>query len=215
VRIFYEECGEAGVPASPPELAAVNIGFRTPHGQAISAVAALKKFGLVVVDETNERLIPSPLAIEILNLRENDPRRVQALARAALKPAIYRELAERYQDSSLPPEDILRSDLITVNRFNPNATKVFLRDFIDSLEFSELLSNNRIVLPKVSPRPGGIAADHAISPEPRRYLIDISIARNLKAELVISGGELRKEDLAPLRKRLGELLNNIGEAFEI
>src|SRR5271170_7642360 len=84
VRKLYEADGKAGAPA---ELAAVHIGFAKPHGQALSVLAALKKFGLV--SEVNGRWVPTQRAIEILNLQESDERRHSALQDAALSPDIY------------------------------------------------------------------------------------------------------------------------------
>jgi len=48
----------------------------------------------------------------------------------------------------------------------------------------------------------------------RRYPFDISIPRNMKAELSISGQELRKEDLERLKKQIDRLIENLSDAFE-
>lgn len=47
----------------------------------------------------------------------------------------------------------------------------------------------------------------------RSYPLDISISRNLKAELRFYGEDLKREDLEKLKKLLGRLLENIGDAF--
>src|SRR6267378_3177261 len=81
VKGLLQRDGKAG---APPKIAAVHIGFQTAHGQAMSVLAALKKFGLL--EEVKDRLVPSQRASEIVNLREDDSRRVQALKDAALSP---------------------------------------------------------------------------------------------------------------------------------
>jgi hypothetical protein len=48
----------------------------------------------------------------------------------------------------------------------------------------------------------------------RRYPLDISIQRNVRAELAITGQELRKEDLERLKKQLDRLIENLSDAFE-
>lgn len=51
------------------------------------------------------------------------------------------------------------------------------------------------------------------APVIRRYPMDISIPRNLKAELSI-GGDLRKEDLEKLKRQVERLIENLADAFE-
>jgi len=128
---LYREDGRAG---APPKLAAVHIGFKAPHGQAMSVLAALKRFGLV--SDANGRVAPTHGAIEILNLPENDPRRQAALREAALGPPIYRELVEKHRGTGLPKRDVLEAEMITYKKFNPSAVKGFVTDFLDTLEYA-------------------------------------------------------------------------------
>ena len=130
---LYKTDGKAGAPS---KLAAVHIGFATAHGQALSALAALKKFGLVA--ESGNRIVPTQRAIEILNLPANDPRRIQAVKDAALAPEIYRELIEQHRDTGWPADDVLQADLITYKSFNPHSVAGFVKDFKDTLEFAGL-----------------------------------------------------------------------------
>jgi hypothetical protein len=228
VRHLYAKDGKAG---APPKIAAVHIGFQTPHGQAMSVLAALKKFGLL--DEVKDRLVPSQRAIEIINLREDDPRRLQALKEAALGPSIYGELVEQHKNTGLPADDVLQSELVTYRDFNPNSVADFVRDFKDTLEFSGLSENNVLKVqdmqserkPEV-PKPEQVVPSEVFKDlfqvtgakttqtTMRRYPLDISIPRNLKAELAISGDELRKEDLERLKKQLDRLIENLADAFE-
>jgi phage FluMu protein Com len=133
VRKLYEKDGKAG---APPELAAVHIGFASAHGQAMAALAALKKFGLV--ETVNGRLAPSQRAIEVLNLPEADLRRLQALKDAALSPAIYSDLAKAYCKTGFPSDDTLQSELVTYKGFNRSAVAGFVKDFKDTLDFAGL-----------------------------------------------------------------------------
>lgn len=228
VRNMYQKDGRAG---APPKIAAVHIGFQTPHGQAMSVLAALKKFGLL--EEVKDRLVPTQRAIEILNLPENDTRRVQALKDAALDPPIYRELVEQHKTTGLPADDVLQSELKTYGNFNPNAVVGFVKDFKDSLEFAGLSENGTL---KLDPMTATTPIEESKGPQKvvypdlsnvfedfkkptgqvpvRRYPLDISIPRNLRAELAISGEELRKEDLERLKKQLDRLIENLSDAFE-
>ncbi|MCU1339734.1 MAG: hypothetical protein JWO19_5315 [Bryobacterales bacterium] len=133
VRNLYNKDGKAGAPA---EIAAVHIGFGKPHGQAMSVLAALKRFGLVA--ESNGRIAPTQRAIEILNLPPTDPRCQKALRDAVLEPALYRELIEQHKDTGWPADDVLASELVTYKNFNPRAVEGFVRDFKDSVVIAGL-----------------------------------------------------------------------------
>ncbi len=139
---FYTADGKAG---APPEIAVKHMGFATAHGQAMSALAALKKFG--IVSEANGRIIPSQRGIEIVRLPKDDPRRLQALKQAAIAPPIYRELIEQHKDTGLPGEGVLESELETYRNFNPNAVRGFVEDFKDTLEFAGLSDFSALELP--------------------------------------------------------------------
>jgi len=130
---LYVADGKAG---APPEIAVKHMGFATAHGQAMSALSALKKFGLV--NESNGRIVPSQRGIEIIRLPQDNPRRLQALKEAAVAPPIYRELMDQHKDTGLPGEGVLESELETYKNFNPNAVKGFVKDFKDTLEYAGL-----------------------------------------------------------------------------
>jgi len=133
VRALYQRDGKAGAPA---KLAVVHIGFASAHGEAMSVLAALKKFGLV--DMSKGRVVPTQRAIEIINLPNDDKRRVQALMEAAISPAIYRELIEQHKRTGFPADDVLQSELVTYKDFNPKAVAGFVKDFRDTLDFAGL-----------------------------------------------------------------------------
>ncbi len=130
---LYQKDNKAG---APPEMAAVHIGFGKPHGQAMSALAALKKFGLVT--KLNGRIVPTQRAIEIINLPEADPRRHKAIRDAAMEPEIYRELIDQHRASGWPAEEVLASELVTYKGFIKNAADALVRDLFDSMEFAGL-----------------------------------------------------------------------------
>lgn len=127
---FYKIDGKAG---APPEIAVKHMGYSTAHGQAMSAMSALKKFGLLA--ESNGRVVPTQRALEILNLNDGDQRRIQALKDAALAPPIYRQMISD-NPNGLPGDEALESELVTYKNFNPNAVRGFVKDFRESLDFA-------------------------------------------------------------------------------
>jgi hypothetical protein len=132
-RKFYELDGKAG---APTETAAKHIGYSAAHGEALSVLAALKSFGLL--EDKAGRVAPTQRAIELLNLQEQDPRRLEALKAAALAPSIYKQLIQQYKETGLPSDDTLRAELVTYKGFNPNAVGNFISGFRETLKFAGL-----------------------------------------------------------------------------
>lgn len=130
---FYDADGKAGASS---ETAAKHIGYSTAHGEAYSVLSALKKFGLV--EDKAGRVVPTARAIEILSLPSTDPRRLEAIRKAALSPPIYAELLKDYRETGLPADDTLEGELIAYKGFNPNAVKSFLSGFKQTLDFAGL-----------------------------------------------------------------------------
>src|SRR5690242_16124300 len=84
VRALYEKDGRAG---APQDIAVKRMGFTSLHGQSRAVLSALRKFGLI--DYQGNRVIPTPLAIDIIKFPASTERSVQARRTAALNPAIY------------------------------------------------------------------------------------------------------------------------------
>jgi hypothetical protein len=119
-----------------PAIAAKLIGFATAHGQAYSALSALKKFGLL--EEKDGRVVPTQRAMEVASLPDTDPRRLKAIRDAAVSPTIYAELLEEYRDTNIPNDETLAGELVAYKGFNPNGVKEFLKAFRETIEFAGL-----------------------------------------------------------------------------
>ena len=207
VRKLYETDGKAG---APPNLAVVHIGFASAHGQALAVLAALKKFGLV--ETANGRIVPTQRAIEIINLPESDPRRIQALKDAALSPLIYADLIQKHRDTGFPSDDVLESELVTYGGFNKNTVSRFVRDFRDTLDFaglsdlSELKSETEeksgmAESEKVAPRKPEVPFPSSISLLGEKEKVSVNswtLSPQVNAELRING-DVTAEDLELLR----------------
>jgi hypothetical protein len=221
--------GKAG---APPELVAKHIGYSSAHGQAMTVVAALKKFGLVT--ESGGRLVPTQGALEIANLPESDPRRERAIREAALSPSLYLELVTEHSESGLPAPDVLEAELTTYKGFNPKAVSGFVADFLDTLDFAGIKVGVEVESSTGEKTSGGSGMSSAVvgaetkggmtdfsrsvsaffgeKTVMRRYPFDISIPRGLKAELIVSG-DFTADDLERLRNQVGRLIDNLKDAF--
>lgn len=237
-RKFYELDGKAG---AGPDMAAKHIGFASAHGQAMSVLAALKRFGLL--EDKNGRVAPTQRAIELLHLPETDSRRIEALKQAALAPQIYRELIEQYRDTGLPAESTLKAELVAYKGFNPNSVNDFYKAFAETLEFAGLSDfsviesesemttqenevNESSTVKGRTTLPSGIARTPLGGLQvrvPRESLTPpvtnnawtwtLSIPRNVKAELRIAG-EVTKADIMRLKKQIEFLESSFDEESE-
>jgi hypothetical protein len=137
VRLLHDADRRAGALV---DAALTHMGFSSRHGQAMTVLSALKKFGLV--EESAGRIMPSQRAIDILTFPEDNPRRTNALREAALSPDIYVELYDRYKPSGgIPSEETLKAELVADKHFNPNSVDGFMGDFKDTLVFAGLMNS--------------------------------------------------------------------------
>lgn len=220
VKNLWEQDGKAG---APPEIAAVHIGFAKPHGQAMSTLAALKKFGLVV--ESNGRLVPSQRAIEIVNLPDDDPRRQKALRDAVVAPDLYMELIKDHQSTGWPKADVLERELVTYKKFNPNAVKGFVADLLDSLEFAGVTDLSALELGQETEEtphtikteiptenlksPAGKPPDFfgALFPKPMQRTYSFGLSEEVNAKVDITG-PAEVEDLEALKDYVDILIKS-------
>jgi hypothetical protein len=157
VQTLYANDGKAGAIV---DVVAGYLGYKKAHGAARALLSAMKKYGLI--EYRGGRVVPSSLAVDILEFPEGHPRRATALKTAALTPDIYRRLVEAHEKSgSLPSDQSLKPELKADWGFSQDAADDFLRVFRDSLLCAGLLDGNRLLLSE------GIAARQDDSPEER------------------------------------------------
>ena len=142
---LVEKDGKAG---AKNEIALKHMGFSGAHGHARAVVSSLKKFNLAEL--VGGKVIPTQAAIDIVRFPENHPRRVTALRDCALKPAIYKDIIDRYATiGEIPGDESFEPELETDWEFNPKAVADFLLDFRDSLTFAGLLDGNKLLLSSI------------------------------------------------------------------
>ncbi len=69
------------------------LGFDKMHGEAGRVLSALKSFRLI--EETDDRIKLSQSGLDIVVRPASDPRRIDAIHKAAIAPPIYKDLLER------------------------------------------------------------------------------------------------------------------------
>jgi hypothetical protein len=116
---------------SPP-VAAVALGYKGMSGPSRTALAALKKFGLI--DEDKSGLKVSQLAMRIIHAA-GDETRLQGLREAAIKPELFKQLLRTHRDAS---DDALRSFLITRMDFSETGAKSLIGALRDTIAVAKL-----------------------------------------------------------------------------
>src|ERR1035438_8160072 len=99
-----------------------------------------------MIEETNDRIKLTQRGINIVVRASGDAQRASALREAATSPEIYRQLLKEYTES-LPSDTTLKSELIAVRRFNPNAVDGFIKDFKNTLTFAGLSDLSAVEFP--------------------------------------------------------------------
>lgn len=126
----------------PIDVANAHWGYKAGSSAGFVIVSALMKFGLLVDegsgDRRSVRLTEQARRI-ILDADDRD----DLIREAALGPAIYRELWERYPDG-MPSRAALRRYLVVERNFNERVVEDLIDQFMDSLKFAGLLDADTI-----------------------------------------------------------------------
>lgn len=120
-------------------------GYKPKSSGGLTALAALKKFGLIEDEGSgeNRRIKLSQLALDIIwDERESSPDREKAIREAALAPTIHQELWEEY-NGNIPSDATLRIEL-RKKKFTESAIEEFIREFDQTLSFAKLSKDDNI-----------------------------------------------------------------------
>jgi hypothetical protein len=136
-RVIYDKEARN---AAPFEAILDHWGYSPRSGAGSVALAALRKYGLLVYEGKNARL--SDLALTILWNEEDSEERSDAIKEAALKPSIHAELWQQYE-GSLPSDATLRLELRR-RGFAETAIPEFINIFRSTMAFAQLTEADRL-----------------------------------------------------------------------
>lgn len=105
------------------------MGHSSLNGASLTKISALDKYGLL--DHVGDEYQVSQDAVTILKSPDKTERQA-ALRRAALAPALFDDLAEKYDVT--PDEEIIRSYLESKLKFKPNAAALAARNYRETME---------------------------------------------------------------------------------
>lgn len=130
----------------PINLAHECMGVKAHGGLGNQYIAALKTYGFLEVEGEgpSRRVRLTETANRIIG---KAPNRSQLLKDAALKPAIYAEIWQKYLADGMPDEEILKHYLVwerEEGKFNPDSVDAFIANFKDSVEFAGLTDTDGV-----------------------------------------------------------------------
>jgi hypothetical protein len=110
------------------QVLAAHLGYSSISGRALAKMGALKAYGLVegVGDDTRV----SADALICVEAPEDDPERLDALRRCAMKPTIFREIAREFE--TLPSDHNLRFWLIK-RGYTPDAAGKAVQTYLATM----------------------------------------------------------------------------------
>jgi hypothetical protein len=132
--------------AAPVNVVLDHWGYKPKSGPGLVAVAAMKKFGLLVDEGSgdNRKVRLSDAALRILlDEREDSTEKLRAVQAAALKPPIHAELWEKYE-GSLPSDQTLKYNLRTERGFTEAGAEEFIRQLKGTLAFAKLENGGKL-----------------------------------------------------------------------
>jgi hypothetical protein len=122
-------------------------GYAEKSSGGVQTVAALKAFGLIddLGSGSSRRVKLSDAALRILrDPRDISPEREQLVRQAALRPAIHREVVEKYQ--GLPQSDeAFKAYLMFDRKFRDDAVGEFMREFAATMAFAKIGASDTIL----------------------------------------------------------------------
>jgi hypothetical protein len=118
--------------AVPAEVAAKAIGYSGISGPSRTALASMKKYGLIESDDKTVKV--SDLALRILHAA-NDQDSIEALQEAALKPDLFGLLYDSHADAS---DDAISSYLIVKLEFSQSGARQVIKSYRDTISLALL-----------------------------------------------------------------------------
>ncbi len=205
------------------EVIVQHLGYTGLNGASLTMLGSLRRYGLL--EPQGELLRVSRDAVALLELPPVEPGYREAFRRVIFTPELFSELRDTL-GTVLPSEASLRHTLIQKG-FIPSAAKEVIRVYNENIKLAASLEdeysekelkngdeNESMIEEKDKENvPVKSMPETTAGSTHKAYPVDVSIPRNVRAELRISG-ELKREDLEKLKRQLNRILDGIQDAFE-
>jgi hypothetical protein len=126
--------------ATPVATVAAHFGYGSLNGAALGAIAALKKYGLIDDEGSGpQRKARLSQLAEVILKHPDEAVRKTAIAEAALRPPLHRELWDKYHEL-LPSDSNLRWELVHDRGFTETGVSEFIPVYRATVSFAQLAS---------------------------------------------------------------------------
>lgn len=175
-----------------PEIAAVAAGYKGLSGPSRTAIASLKKFGLL--DDSSDGVRVSALALSILH-PQTPGEALEATRAAARRPALFAQLMQTHLDASV---HAITSYLITRQGFSQIGAESCAEAFQETVQFAHLEEAASEEVPEtLIETPSAISeqVERSIPVNGRCRVMSWPLTRGVYAEVSFSDENLTEEDL--------------------
>jgi len=126
------------------EVATKALGYSAKSSVGKQVMATLSYYGLIESQGIGEarKIKVSDLAFKIIfDKRQNSSDRGRAIREAALRPRLFKEIAEKNRDK-LPDDAALEYELINEHSFNTGTVKDFISVFKKTMDFAKVYESD-------------------------------------------------------------------------
>lgn len=201
--------------AVPSETAVKAWGYSGLSGASRTLIGALRQYGLL--ENAQEGVKLSELAIEILHQPDGSEERTVALSKAAMNPPLIKALAETHSEAS---DDALRAYLITRRAFSEDGAKRLIKSFREALTLARPEASGyngagaaQGMAPDAPPAPDG-APTRQHQGRPKVTVLSFPLSKTLTAEVRFTGDELQPAHIDRLVKHLELAKDAVGSDDE-
>jgi hypothetical protein len=135
---------------TPTLVAAKHMGYSSLSGASRTALAAMKKFGLVSEEPGGEAIRVTEDAQKLF-LDPNEDSRLTLLRKLALMPVTIKELLTHHAEG-LPSQESLKYKLVTERGFGPDAADTFIKALNETIRFAKLEPGQYVAPQKEEPQ---------------------------------------------------------------
>jgi hypothetical protein len=145
-KILYAKEGQGRHPI-PAIALAKDIGFTSMNGSALTAISAIKQFGLLQEEEVEDgkprQLRLTLLALELAVRKDDSQEWKEAIQKAALQPRLYERLWKKY-GWPLPSDDTIQTYLQLEEQYNAKFIVGIIRDYKATIALAKLIPLDKI-----------------------------------------------------------------------
>jgi hypothetical protein len=136
-KAFYKSFNTVPVPSQRIGEVYSSLGFRSPNGTAMRAVASLTAYGLIERRRSSavKGVAVSDLGQKIILTQESDPSLPSLLQTAAMVPRVFESVVAEFS-AELPKDDARLESFLAARGYLGPASKIVLRNLRETIDYA-------------------------------------------------------------------------------